>query len=125
MTCQLVAARNSRVYASRGPPGARYNRRMSDLDGKKGPTVPIGAIDGNPLFERAVAAVGLDDTTTRWLLVSVLNTIGATPARLTPDELGNLLPEIDRRLRKLVPDPQADAVMKRVYRVLFTEAESA
>ncbi len=88
-------------------------------------TVPIGAAKGNPLFESAVGAVGLDDTTTRWLLVSVLNTIGSTPAQLTPDELGNVLPEIDRRLRKLVPEAQADAAVKRVYRVLFTQAESA
>jgi len=98
---------------------------MSDPDGKKMATVPIGSVTGNPLFEKAVAAIGLDDTTTRWLFVSVLNAIGATPAQLTPEELGNLLPEVDRRLRKLVPDKQADKAMKRLYRVLFAQAESA
>jgi hypothetical protein len=96
-----------------------------DADGKKMTTALLGAVAGNPLFEKAVAAVGLDDTTTRWLLVSVLNTIGAAPTQLTPDELGNLLPEVDRRLRKLVPDAQADAAVKRLYRLLFTQAESA
>lgn len=98
---------------------------MSQADGKNLPTVPVAAATGNALFEKAVAAVGLDDATTRWLLVSVLNTIGATPAKLTPEELGNLLPEIDRRLRKLVQEAQADAAVKRVYRVLFEQAETA
>jgi hypothetical protein len=98
---------------------------MSDAKGKNLPTVPIGAVKGNALFERAVTAIGLDDTTTRWLFVSVLNTIGTTPAQFTPEELGNLLPEVDRRLRKLVPDPQADAALKRLYRVLFEQADPA
>jgi hypothetical protein len=99
---------------------------MSDAGGKKNlPTVPTDSAPGNALFERAVAAVGLDEATVRWLLVSVLNTIGVTPARLTPEELGNLLPEIDRRLRKLVPDGKADGAVKRLYRVLFEQAEKA
>ena len=96
---------------------------MSDYDSKKQPTVPLSAVRGNPLFEQVVVAVGLDDATTRWMLVAVLNAIGASPMQLSPDELGNLLPEIDRRLRKLVPDGQADAAMKRVYHVLFAQAE--
>ena len=95
---------------------------MSDADGKGVRTVPIDAVKGNPLFEKAVTAIGLEETTTRWLCVSVLNTIGTTPQKLTPDELGNLLPEVDRRLRKLVQEAQADAAMKRLYRVLFEQA---
>ena len=88
-------------------------------------TVPIGAAKGNPLFERTVKAIALDDNTTRWFLVSVMKTLGATPDKLTSDDLGHLRPEIDRRLRKLVTDAQADAVMKRLYRVLFEQAEQA
>ena len=103
---------------------ARYNWNMTDEDAKQQlRTVPIDAVQGNPLFEKAVTAIGLEDATTRWLCVSVLNTIGATPQKLTADELGNLLPEVDRRLRKLVREPQADAAMKRLYRVLFEQAE--
>jgi len=94
---------------------------MSD-DGKS--TVPIASAQGNALFENAVRAIGLEDTTTRWLCFSVLKTIGASPMNLTPEELGNVLPEVDRRLRKLVQEPQADAAMKRLYRVLFDQAES-
>jgi hypothetical protein len=92
-------------------------------DRKNVSTVPIGAAKGNALFEKAIAAIGLDDNTTRWLAVSVLNTIGATPVTLTPEELGNLLPEFDRRLRKLIQDAQADKAMRRLYRVLFEQAE--
>jgi len=87
-------------------------------------TVPIAAARGNALFEKAVAAIGLEDATTRWLCFSVLKTIGTSPMELTPEELGNVLPEVDRRLRKLVQEPQADAAMKRLYRVLFDQAES-
>jgi hypothetical protein len=98
---------------------------MSDADGKAQPTVPLAAAKGNTLFEKAIAAMGLDEGTTRWLAMSALNTIGATPSKLTPEELGNLLPEFDRRLRKLLPDAQADTAIKRLYRVLFEQAESA
>jgi len=98
---------------------------MSDSKSKPMATVPIDAVKGNPLFEKAVDAIGLDDATTRWLCFSVLKTIGTRPEALTPEELGNLLPEVDRRLRKLVQEPQADAAMKRLYRVLFEQADSA
>ena len=99
---------------------------MSDEEDDKGlATVPTSSTTGNALFEKAVIAVGLDLNTTRWLMVSVLNTLGARAEKLTPDELGLLLPEIDRRLRKLVPDEQADGAMKRLYRLLFEEASRA
>jgi hypothetical protein len=88
-------------------------------------TVPIGGAMGNPLFEKAVAAIGLDDKTTRWMLASVLKAIGTAPAALTADDLGHVLPEVDRRLRQLLPDEQADSALKRLYRVLFEQADSA
>lgn len=97
---------------------------MSDSRGKNLPTVPLSTAQGNPLFEKAVAAIGMDDATTRWLAVSTLNTLGVAPPELTPEELGNLLPEFDRRLRKLLPEDQADAAVKRLYRVLFEQAET-
>lgn len=93
-------------------------------DSQNMPTLSMGAIKGNSLFEQAVGAIALDDGATRWMLFSVLNSIGSKPEQLTADELGSLLPEVDRRLRKLLPDAQADAAIKRVYRVLFAQAES-
>ena len=89
------------------------------------PTVRFDAIQGNALFEKAVRAVGADEAGTRWLFVSVLNAIGATPAMLTPDELGTLLPEVERRLRQLLPEPTADPAVQRLRRVLIEHAESA
>jgi len=98
---------------------------MSEVKGKPLPTVQIGAEKGNALFEKAVTAIGLDESSTRWLAVSALNTIGTTPVTLTAEELGNLLPEFDRRLRKLLPEEQGTAAVRRLYRVLFEQAESA
>jgi hypothetical protein len=82
-------------------------------------TVPMGIAEGNRLFERAVAAIGMDDGTVRWLLVSALKTVGASPKALTPDELGTMLPEVDRRLRQLVQPEQADKAMARLYQTLM------
>jgi hypothetical protein len=87
-------------------------------------TVPISTARGNELFEKSVAAVGFDEGTVRWLLVSVLNTIGCAPAELGPEDLGNLLPEVDRRLRQLAQDAQVDAAMTRLRRVLFELADA-
>lgn len=87
--------------------------------------MPLSAAKGNALFDEAVGAVGLDDGAARWMLVSVLNAIGTTPAKLTADELGNVLPEIDRRIRQLVQPEQADQAMARLYRVLFDQAGPA
>jgi hypothetical protein len=98
---------------------------MSAADRNDVVTVPIADVKGNALFEKAVAATELDDATMRWLLFSALKTIGSTPAKFTPDELGSLLPEIDRRLRKLMQDAQADLSMKRLFHVLFDQAEVA
>jgi hypothetical protein len=101
---------------------------MSESDGKRGkpshfPTVPLATAPGNALFEATVKAIGVDDPTTRWLLISVLNTIGGKPEELTPDELSNALPEVDRRLRQLMQADQADKAMTRIYHVLMGWAE--
>jgi hypothetical protein len=93
-------------------------------DPKDKETLSMGKVHGNALFEKAVTAIGMDDATTRWLLVSVMSTIACPPDALTPDDLGNLLPEVDRRLRLLMKEAQADEAMKRLYRVLFDQAGS-
>jgi hypothetical protein len=96
---------------------------MSGAIGKNVETVPISYVKGNTFFERVVSTVGLDDSMMRWVLASALNMIGSTPTALTPDDLGVLLPEIDRRLRKLVQPAQADVVMKRMFRILVENPE--
>jgi hypothetical protein len=94
----------------------------SDTKNKNKATVPIDQTVGNDLFEKAVAAVGLDRGTTRWLFVSVLHAIGADPISLTAEDLGNVLQEVDRRIRQLVQPKQADEAMARLYRVMFDQA---
>jgi hypothetical protein len=98
---------------------------VSDSEWKGKATIPISAAVGNALFEKAVGAMGLDDAAARWMFVSVLNAIGAAPATMTPDELGNVLPEIDRRVRQLVQGAQADQAMARLFKVLFDQAGPA
>ncbi len=98
---------------------------MSVPDQHRLVTVPMAGAWGNALYERVVAAIGLDERTTRWLVTSILNPVGSTPTSLTPDELGHLLPEFDRRLRKLVRGAQADAAVKRLFHVVLGEAERA
>jgi hypothetical protein len=101
---------------------------MSEGDSKRHlsyPTVPLSTLPGNDLFEAAVSAVALDESTVRWMLTSVLRTIGATPENLTPEELGNTLPEVDRRLRQLVQPEQADKAMARLYSALMGWSGSA
>jgi hypothetical protein len=109
-------------FAVRGR-DASENRSMSGAVGKNVETVPICYVKGNTFFEKTITVVGLDQAMMRWLLASVLNMIGSTPTSLTPDDLGILLPEIDRRLRKLVQPAQADLAMKRIFRVLVEQAE--
>jgi hypothetical protein len=89
----------------------------SQLDPKA--TIPLGLTNGNELFEAAVVAIGLDSMTTRWLLISVLNSTAVEPASLSPDDLGAALPEIERRLRQLVLPGQADDAMARLRRILL------
>jgi len=85
-------------------------------------TVPVGAAVGNELFEKAVEAIGLDRGTMRWLFVSVLHAVGSSPEKLTPEDLGDVLPEIDRRIRQLVQSKQADDAMARLFRLMFDQA---
>jgi len=110
------------MIAQPGAAGSGTIARMSDAPRKPpaNATLQVDSAKGNPLFERAVAAIGHDAAAMRWLLVAALNTIGATPDAVTPDELGNMLPEVDRRLRQLILADQADEAMGRLYSCLMS-----
>jgi hypothetical protein len=86
-------------------------------------TTELNTRRGNKLFERAVAALGHDKTAMRWMMVSALQTIGSTPAAMTPEELGVLLPEISRRLRQLLLSDQAEEAQARLSSALMKWAE--
>jgi hypothetical protein len=74
---------------------------------------------GNALFDRSVYAIGLDGALTRQLLEALILSVGSTPKDLSPDELGALLPEVESRLRLLVPSDQAQKSVARLRDMLL------
>lgn len=111
----------SAVARGRIPALSARIARMAEEDPSPelGTTGSFAMLPGNPLFEGAIAAIGFDDGVTRRLLTSVVNTIGTYPDELTPDELGVLLPEIDRRLRDLAPPDRVDDAMRSLAHLLL------
>jgi hypothetical protein len=97
---------------------------QQDKGGKKPPTtVQFKTHGGNSLFERAVRALGHDGQAMRWMLTSVLETMGTTPEKMTPDELGASIPEVGRRLRQLLLSDQADEAVARLNSALMHWAD--
>jgi hypothetical protein len=74
---------------------------------------------GNDLYHRALFAIGKHSSAVSTVLESTMRAIGATPGGLTMDELGAMLPEIERRLRLLAPSDEARACMGRLRRLMF------
>ena len=84
------------------------------------PTAPILQYSaGNRLFARAVTVLGLHESLGRRLVAEVLATVGSSPLAVTVDELGLLLPEIERRLLLLVPHEKAKPSLARLRRTLL------
>jgi hypothetical protein len=87
-------------------------RRRMDED-----TVPFKkSIAGNDLFDRAVEG---EDPTLATVLLDTLQLMGTSPEQLTPTQLAEVLPEIERRLRVLMEDDQARDVLARLRQLLF------
>jgi hypothetical protein len=83
-------------------------------------TVPnADYIAGNPLFDRAVFAIGLDGVTTRMLLREVCMRFKQTPHTLTSNVLSAALLELDARIRLLVPEEIADRAMWRLRQLVL------
>jgi hypothetical protein len=74
---------------------------------------------GNDLYHRALFAIGKHSSAVATILESTMRAIGASPATLSLDELGAMLPEIERRLRLLAPPDEAGASMGRLRRLMF------
>ena len=78
-------------------------------------TVPFKkSIAGNDLFDRAVES---EDPTLAAILVETLALVGVDAETLTPDQLGSVLPEVERRLRLIMQGEQARSVINRLRRV--------
>jgi hypothetical protein len=87
-------------------------RRRMDED-----TVPFKkSIAGNDLFDRAVEG---EDPTLAAVLAETLALVGTDPEQLNADQLGHVLPEVERRLRLLMQGDQARAVIMRMRRVVL------
>jgi hypothetical protein len=71
-------------------------------------------IVGNDLFQAAVKALGLDAGPTSLIMQTTLTAGGTSPMNATLDDIGMLLPEIERRVRLLAPPDVATAAMKRL-----------
>ena len=78
---------------------------------------------GNDLYHRAMFAIGKHSTAVAAILESTMRAIGVSPATLTLDDLGAMLPEIERRLRLLAPPEEAGASMGRLRRLMFEYEE--
>lgn len=84
------------------------------------PTVTLTRVGGNILFERAIAALGLDPTLMSRMLGEVLLRSGTTPMRASPDDMGLLLPEIERRMLLIAPHERVAPSLARLRRLILT-----
>lgn len=77
-------------------------------------TLPIRQlISGNDLFTRAADVLSPDGGATM-MLASTIKAIGSTPTTVTLDELGAMLPEIERRMLQMFPPEDTRRAMSRL-----------
>jgi hypothetical protein len=80
-------------------------------------TVPFKkSIAGNDFFDRAVEG---EDPPLAAILLDTLQLVGATPEHLTPAQLGDVLPEIERRLRLMMDPDRARSLIGRLRRLVL------
>jgi hypothetical protein len=84
------------------------------------PTLPFqSSFGGNLLFERVIAALGFDDSLMRRVVADSLHRYGATPTRVTPQDMGMLLPDIERKLVLIAGHDRAAPGLARLRRLLL------
>jgi hypothetical protein len=74
---------------------------------------------GNALFDLIARSMSMDAVMARRVLADALSTIGSAPSDATLDELGALLPEVDRRLRLIMPPEMANRATARLRRAIL------
>jgi hypothetical protein len=80
-------------------------------------------VPGNKLFGICANVLGLHEGVGQRMLAEVLATVGSSPASATAQEVGALLPEIERRVHLLVPHEMATPVLARLRRTLLAWEE--
>ena len=83
------------------------------------------SIIGNELFDAVVKALGLDVAAIALVIQHALIAAGTSPLTATMDDIGMLLPEIDRRVRLLAPPDVATKAMKRLRTFLLNRQHDA
>ncbi len=96
---------------------------MSTSERNKRTMTSLDKFHGSKLFERAAFTIGLDDLISRRLLFEALAASLTDPWKMTMDDLGAILPEVDRRLRLLVPSDDASAAFARLRSFVLTFEE--
>ena len=74
---------------------------------------------GNALFDLIARSMSMDAVMARRVLAESLATIGSSPKHATLEELGALLPEVDRRLRLIMPPEMAQRAFVRLRRAIL------
>jgi hypothetical protein len=83
-------------------------------------TAPIAQFaTGNKLFRIAATVLGLDESVGNRMLAEVVAAVGSSPQEVTAQELGVLLPEIERRVHLLVPHEMAARALGRLRQTLL------
>lgn len=77
-------------------------------------------LEGNRVFEKVAAVLGLDVNTAKKCVAQTLATIGTKPHHATIEEVAALLPEFERRLRLFVPDDIASAAYRKLRALVLT-----
>ena len=75
---------------------------------------------GSKIFERAAFTIGLDELLSRKLLWEASNAALVDSWKMTIDDVGLLLPEVERRLRLLAPPDEASAAFARLRSFVLT-----
>jgi hypothetical protein len=90
-------------------------------DERERQTLPIEKlVQGNDLFHRAVDAIGMPGAATMVLLGDVLKAVGSSPDRVAIEDLGTLLPELERRLLLFAPHDVVRPAMARLRQLIVT-----
>jgi hypothetical protein len=85
-----------------------------DPHGAKATATALDKYHGSKVFEKAAFTIGLDELISRKLLWEAAHASLVDSWKMTIDELGLLLPEVERRLRLIAAPEEASAAFARL-----------
>jgi hypothetical protein len=88
--------------------------KSSDGKHSKATVSTMDKYHGSKVFEQAAFTIGLDDFVSRKVVWEAANAALMDSWKLSIDELGVILPEIERRLRLLAPPDEAGTAFARL-----------